>query len=111
MSVLGALQFSASQPSSQASRYHSNIMLNKQKGSSERGFYFHESPTADFCLHKMVRMEELVVLDQGPLNMAAVSVQASREDVALGWQQSGVALNRPRSTSFFPEKLWSLCLE
>lgn len=48
-------------------------MLNKQEGGSERGFYFHESPTADFCLHKMVRMEELLVLDQGPKYGSGIS--------------------------------------
>lgn len=98
-----ALQFSASQAFSQVGRYHSNIMLNKQEGSSERGFYFHECPIADFCLHKMVRVEELFfffLLWIKVLSITPVSIQPSSEDMAPRQQQSDVALNHPRSTSF-----------
>lgn len=47
----GALQFSASQPLCQVSRHHSNIMLNKQHGSPDRGF-ISRSPPSLTCVRK-----------------------------------------------------------
>lgn len=57
---VGALQFSAPQPLCHVSHHHSNIILNKQEGNSEKCFmFFFGESFNDLSLQKTARREVL----------------------------------------------------